>query len=134
MPLFPPELPPTAPVLPAARLYDPLVRDYPLDATGQCQPVHPVDQQVALILCTELGSVPSLPTLGTRYRRRIERCDPKKILRIAIEEANAGLRDLIARGDVRILSVTITPPAIANIAYVNLRAPGKTTTPTVAMS
>ena len=111
------------PSLPAARYYDPQLGDYPLDSTGQMLPIHPIDQQVALILCTEYGSIPSVPTMGSKYRKRVERCDPKLIPQIALAEAQAALSALIARGDIKLIGVTVTPPAIANILYANLRDP-----------
>lgn len=122
-------LPPAPQVitLPRALEYDPSIRGYTMNADGTFVDLHPVDQQVAFLLFPEQGSVPSENDLGTRLRKRLERCDPAQIPNIALDEVRTALKAPIAAGDVLLVSVTtdatVRGRVITKVIYVNLRLP-----------
>lgn len=107
-------------VLPAALNYDGETRSF----TG---PIHPVDQQVQMLLCIEQGSVPALGKVGQRYRKRFLGVPQSKIAAVAADETNVALAALIRRGDIEIRSVTVLSSSpgsnVVVVAYTNLRNP-----------
>jgi hypothetical protein len=115
----------TPPTLPAAVKWDPNARQWVQNADGTMAAVHPVDQIVALRLTLEEGSVPSARSVGNNVRRRIARVAPARVPSIIADEVRLVLSDLIANGDVRVVSITVdqTMPGRVTFAvtYLNLR-------------
>lgn len=121
--------PAVAPVLrPRAALYDPTIKQFVLtDANGNAIDVHPVDQMVAIRLTTEQGASGSSPTLGQRIRARFALAAPTRHLQIAFSEVSNTLSDLVAAGDVILVSVelsrNVNGAQVVIPTYVNLRHP-----------
>jgi hypothetical protein len=100
--------------------------------------VHPVDQQVQLLLTIEQGSVPALGAVGQRYRERMLGCTSAQAQGIALDETKVALAALLKAGDVTILSVTVNAKTVGrkliNVNYRNNRLPSTSnsqTTPSV---
>lgn len=91
--------------LPTALWFDGKTKTYLLDeTTGQYKSIHPVDQRVALKLLVKYGTIKASPKMGNRFHLiqldgRAESSARAEVLRI--------LADEIARGDIRIASVTV---------------------------
>lgn len=95
--------------IPAALLYDGASRDFPLDASQGGPPyqyaaVHPVDQQVALRLQLQYGSVRSAPAVGAKFH--LIPLDDRAAASAA-NEVDRVLADLVAAGAVTVLRVTV---------------------------
>ena len=106
--------------LPAALNYDAASRSL-------TTAIHPVDQQVQLLLTVEQGSVPSLGPVGQRYRARFRGAPQKHIPALALDETKVALAALLASGDVSLTSVTVRSMSpgsnLVVVRYVNLRNP-----------
>lgn len=123
----------TAPLLPLvtprAIFYDPSVRNYdPSVSDGQGGGIHPIDQIVATRLTIEQGTSASNPTLGMRVRARFNGAAPDQHQAIAQQEVQIALADLLAAGDVLVLSVVLaTDPSNGaqgiTVNYQNMRDP-----------
>lgn len=131
--------PPAAPLAlrtPVAIEYDPATRTYVVQASdGTLVEIHPIDQQVAILLTIEDGSVPSTTGTGARFRKLVARADPANIPGIALNEAKRVLADLITSGDIELVSVTtdtsVPGRVYIYVEYKNLRlasAPNRTVT------
>ncbi len=118
--------PPSDPATTRALRFDLATRRFVEDGTGGFVDVHPVDQKVALLLGTEQGSLPSTPTLGQRYRKRVNGIDPKKIPAVVLDETRVTLAPLIAAGDIVLLDVqtdaSIRGRVVIAVTYRNLRS------------
>ncbi len=110
---------------PAALLYDGATRAHPLDADGRYLGIHPVDQRVALALLVTLGSVSSVPGLGSGLRKikKITRKTPAEV-RNAVDLALADLVDAkdieVRRVDIEVRGAPTGGFAVA-VSYVNKR-------------
>lgn len=118
-----------------AILFDPSTRQFVQNADGTFAPVHPIDQQVALLLWLQQGNIPSSPTTGNRIRARIRRVDPTTIPAIVTDEVTSALQPLITNGDIRLEAPSGVSSAIVvdtsvkgatkiAVYYRNLRLPG----------
>lgn len=109
---------PAAPVLPGALNYNAGTRAF-------TTPIHPVDQQVQLLLTVEQGAVPSLGAVGQRYRQRFLGAPQAHIPALALDETKVALAQLLKNGDILLRGVTVTslvPGSNAVIVvYTNLR-------------
>lgn len=128
-PVVPPS--PRLPVTTAeAALFDPATRDFPLDAFGRVQPVHPVEQAVNLALTLDEGSLGSAPTQGHRLRE-LSRGSAAAVATQANDFVRRALRVLLARGDVTLLSTRVRSPrrgvTIVEVSYRNNRLVSQTT-------
>lgn len=73
---LPPPTPPRRVVPPPALWFDGATKDFLLDtSTGLYVPLHPVDQEVALALLINLGSISSATSVGASFRS-IKRITP----------------------------------------------------------
>lgn len=127
--LVPPYVGPAvlAPVLPRSVYYDPSTKQLELvDASGNPIDMHPVDQIVVIRLTTERNSSASVNSLGQRIRARCAAAAPSKYQQIGEQEVTSELQDLIAAGDVQLVSVVQTRNAVNGAlafvtSYKNLR-------------
>ena len=106
--------------------YDLATRTFVEDGTGGFVSTDPIDQKVALLLGTEQGTVPSVPTLAQRYRKRVNGVDPKQIPAIVLDETRIVLAPLIAAGDIQLLDVqtdaSFRTRVLIAVTYRNLRS------------
>jgi hypothetical protein len=106
--------------------YDLATRTFVEDGTGGFVSIDPIDQKVALILGTEQGSVASVPTLGQRYRARVNGIDPKQIPAVVLDETRIVLAALISAGDIALLDVQtdahVRGRVVIAVTYRNLRS------------
>jgi phage baseplate assembly protein W len=97
------------------------------NTNGTLSGVHPVDQQVALALFIELGSIPSAPEIGSKLRTVLSRTDPQQAYQTALDEVNRALALLYAQKAITLLSFALdqsTPGrSILAIGYTNLLDP-----------
>ncbi len=111
---------PVAPALPGALNYDAGTKSF-------TTPIHPVDQQVQLLLSIEQGAVPSLGAVGQRYRKRFHGAPQKHIPALALDETKVTLTALLKAGDIVLRSVTVVSLVpgsnVVVVAYTNLRNP-----------
>lgn len=100
-----------APPAPPARIravkFDPATRTFVMNADGTMYDIHPIDQQVALLLWVERGSMPSAATVGQRIRARIARVSPGQIPNIVRDEVRSTLSALIAAKAIQLLRVDV---------------------------
>lgn len=111
---------------PHGLFFDPALMDFPIDADGHYESVHPVDAKVELALSLAFGSSPSAPAVGSTLRdirigsRAQMSADARQIV-------DTALALLIAAGDVRVASVVAYAAngwrARVEVTYQNLRAP-----------
>ena len=105
--------------------YDLATRTFVEDGEGGFLDLDPIDQKVALLLGTEQGTVPSVPTLGQRYRSRVNGVDPKQIPAIVLDETRLVLATLLAAGDIQLLDVqtdaSFRTRVLIAVTYRNLR-------------
>jgi hypothetical protein len=115
--------------------YDLATRRFVEDGTGGFVDVDPIDQKVALLLGTEQGTVPSVPTLGQRYRKRVNGIDPKAIPNVVLDETRVVLAPLLAAGDIALLDVqtdaSFRGRVLIAVTYRNLRSAVATTLKTL---
>ncbi len=114
------------PISPRALKYDPSIRQFVLyDERGNLIDVDPVDQIVALRLTTFVGQSGSQPDLGTKLLQITANISPERIPQAAQNEVARVLADIVAAGDVRLVSVDtqVGPNGryIFLVSYVNLR-------------
>jgi hypothetical protein len=108
--------------------YDLATRRFVEDGTGGFVDVHPIDQKVAFLLGTEQGSLPSVPTLGQRYRARVNGIDPRLIPAVVLDETRLVLAPLLAAQDIELLDVQTDAASfrgrvVIAVTYRNLRDP-----------
>lgn len=109
--------------LAAAPKFDPLTRRYELASTGGLADEHPVIARARHLLGLRRRGIASAPTVGIPIARmRIARPDQRQ--REAEDAVNIALAPLLAAGDVRIKSVTLSDPYNGTFytELVNLRA------------
>jgi hypothetical protein len=122
---------PASEVAPTRALrFDLATRRFVEDGAGGFKDIHPVDQKVAFALGTEQGTLPSVPTFGQRYRARVNGIDPKQIPAVVADETRVVLGDLLAAGDIALLSVetdaSVRGRVLIAVTYANLRDPNRT--------
>lgn len=108
-------------------LWDLATRSCPRDENGILKRIHWVDQAVALALGVRIGSIAAQPALGHRLRE-IKRAIPGEELQNQVNDyVNLALLDLLARGDIFLISVVASVPVqsqiVIAISYVNMRLP-----------
>lgn len=92
-----------------APFFDPRIRDYPTDASGQLASVHPVDLAVALALSVDYGAITSAPTFGNKLRS-LPRGDADTVTNAAHDAVAQALKPLVDRGDVTLVRVSVELP------------------------
>ena len=111
--------------LPRALYLDAATMDFPVDENGRYQEVHPIDHQVEMRLLPAAGSVAAAQSVGSTLRD-IAIGPRAQMTADAWRIAKNRLSDLLANGDVRILSVTAYASNAwrvhVEISYQNLRA------------
>lgn len=112
---------------PWALKLDPRTRDFLLDDDGRYVEAHPVDHAAYLALWPAAGTIAAAPTLGGPWKL-LEIADADTMTRRLREYVEAAWRDLIARGDLKLVSVSARPTnsigrARADIVWMNLRDP-----------
>lgn len=113
------------PVLPAAVLYDPLTRSLPLDANGQVQSVHPVDQEVARMLTIPLGAIAGDPDSGldvVMLKRPVSPAQVPNLISLVVKKA---LKRLLDAGDIKIIAIEAAPTSLRrqfSVSYWNVRS------------
>jgi len=91
---------------PAALLFDGASQDFLLDpATGLYREINPVDQQVALALLVNLGSITSAPEVGAPFRS-ILRITPSTKTE-ATRMAQDALADLVQQQLIQVVTVEV---------------------------
>lgn len=116
---------------PWALKLDPITRDFVLDADGRYVEAHPVDHEAMMRLLPQQGGMPVAPGQGIPWQSlRIE--EPAQMARRIREYVEAAWRPLLARGDVRILSISLRPTnshgrARFYLEWMNLRDPSDPT-------
>jgi hypothetical protein len=129
--------PPTPAFLPRAEFYDPfqkrffLTQEDRLGLPAATPPtyidMHPIDQIVALRGTTQKGQSKSATDLGTRIAAVCARQPSARVPQLAYQEVANVFADLIANGDILLLSVTADTSVrgrnLFTINYVNLRDP-----------
>jgi hypothetical protein len=112
---------------PLVLAYNPTVLGFLQNADGTLQGIHPIDQQVALALFIEYGSVSSAPQLGSKFRKVLQRLDPQRVKAVATSELNRCLGALIAQNAILLLSFkvdqTVPGRTLLAVAYTNLKDP-----------
>ena len=127
---LPPPVPPRFVVPPAALWFDGATKDFLLDpSTGLYVPLNPVDQQVALALLVNLGSISSATNVGAAFRSIVRITPSTKTEAVAF--ANNALVALVSRGFITISDIAVDVYALGGFAvavsYVN-QTTGKTPT------
>ena len=111
---------------PHALFFDPALMDFPTDADGHYESVHPVDAKVELALALAFGSSASAPAVGSTLRD-LRIASRAKMSADARQIVDVALASLIAAGDVRVVSVVAYAAngwrAHVEVTYQNLRAP-----------
>lgn len=106
----------------AVLFWDPATSDFQTLDTGLLATIHEVDQEVVLALTIPLGSIPSSPETGSRFHLL-----PlgKTIQADCEREASYALRRVLARNDIKIVSVKqeiVNRSALwVRVDYINLR-------------
>jgi hypothetical protein len=112
---------------PLVLAYNPQVLGFVQNADGTLQGVHPIDQQVALALFIEYGSIKSAPTVGSKLRALLNRVDPNRAQAIAGGEIARCLGTLIAQNAILLLNLRLeqSNPGrwLVAVAYTNLKDP-----------
>ena len=123
---YDPQIPPSAPRNvrpPAALRFDGQTRDFPLNADGFYEESHPVDQEVALILCVSRGAIASVSSVGNKLRTisRVSRSVAETLARSYIRE---GLAPLVARKAIEVQDISIDQSVpgrlLFAVTYLNL--------------
>jgi hypothetical protein len=113
---------------PHALFFDPAIMDFPKDDAGRYVEIHPVDQKVELQLALALGSSASAPGVGGTLRE-IQIASREAMTDDATQRVNVALADLIAAGDVILVSVVAYASnpwrAHIEVVYKNRRAPDR---------
>lgn len=110
-----------------AIFFDLLTRRFVFDGS-RARDMHPITQRAIFLIGIELGSVPSSPTVGNRFRKRLSRVPAAKMDAIALDETKVAWKALLDSGDIAILSVatdskTQRGRVTIAISFVNLRDP-----------
>lgn len=111
----------------AAPKFDPETKRYELASTGGLVDEHPVIARARHLLGFRRRSIASAPTVGIPLSRlRVARPDQRQ--REAEDAVNIALAPLLAAGDVRVVSVTLSSPFDGTFytELQNLRAPDAT--------
>lgn len=118
---------------PMALLYDPQTRDFRLGSDGRFVEIHPVDQEVALAIMLQFGTVGSSTTSGSKLLR-IKRA-PGLLLESTVGDiVRQALSRPLARGDITISNIDVSRPnrsqTLLVLTYVNnrLQSPNGPTT------
>jgi hypothetical protein len=110
---------------PQALYLDAATMDFLTDEDGFYQEVHPIDHQVEMRLLPAAGSIASSKTVGSTLRD-LAIDTRERMTADAARIVTDKLSDLIANGDVRVLSVVAYAAnawrAHVEISYQNLRA------------
>lgn len=107
--------PPRSVVPPAALWFDGATQDFLLDpTTGLYVPLHPVDQQVALALLVNLGSVSSATGVGAAFRS-ITRITPSTKTQVTRAASNA-LASLVQARLVQVDDIAVSLLAFGGFA------------------
>lgn len=110
---------------PQALYLDAATMDFLTDEDGLYQEVHPIDHQVEMRLLPASGSIASSKTVGSTLRD-LAIDTRERMTADATRIVTDKLSDLIANGDVRVLSVVAYAAnawrAHVEISYQNLRA------------
>jgi hypothetical protein len=127
---LPSSVPPRTITPPAALWFDGASQDYLYDpATGLYLELNPIDQQVALALCLNLGSIASASGAGAGFRsiQRITRSTKTEVER----DANDALLSLVQRRVIQIDSIAVDLYVLGGFAvavtYENLTTKKKPT-------
>ena len=111
-------------------LFDVGLKDYPLDASGRVQTIHPIDQRVALIMTVQLGSFTPGGKAGNGLRS-IKRLNPETITSIVTDKINLALAPLIGSGDIVVTAIDCTSNSLGQmyvaLSYTNMRLPNPIT-------
>lgn len=95
-------------VRPAARLFDPVTRDYVLDSDGLYEGIHPVDAAVQQAMHFVAKRLTSAPDAGNTLREIKSAFEPR--VRSNVENrVRAALAHLVARRDITIDSIEFEP-------------------------
>lgn len=112
---------------PLVLLYDPSVQGFVQNTDGTFQGVHPIDQELALAVFIPYGSIPSAPTVGSKFTTCFNRVSPNRVQSIGRSELNRCTASLLARKAIVILSFTVAQNANGRfqpvIGYTNLLDP-----------
>lgn len=90
--------------------YDPSIRDFSLDANGDAEPMHYVDQRVALTLNILQGTLSGDSTLGAllkdikRFGTQTTKADAKRAIMSA-------LQDIINDGEIEVVDINVLFPS-----------------------
>lgn len=105
-------------------LFDGASGDYPLDADGRYQSLHPVTQRIVLKLLVKLGSIASAKTTGAAFRN-IVRGTPAQRESQAKQIVNDTLKADIAAGDIALVRIDVDTSnrsaTLTAVYFVNLR-------------
>ncbi|HEY3254603.1 MAG TPA: hypothetical protein VGJ91_11665 [Polyangiaceae bacterium] len=114
-----------APVAKGALRYEGKTRGWVQDGSGQYVKLHPVEQAVALSMCTRKGSLKSAPNVGNTLFE-VEYLDtPDIVADIEDRVRNAfPLSQLVAAGDVEIVKIDhdVSNGLLVTLYFKNLRA------------
>jgi hypothetical protein len=88
---------------PPALLFDPVTRDFPLDANGQYVPIHPVDAAVEVALLHLANRIPCDPNSGWPEQKLGNYLDPRTADKVSkIIRSQVVIARLVAAGDITI--------------------------------
>ncbi len=123
-----------APTIPAARnvrpphaLYlDLSTMDFPMDENGRYIEIHPVDHAVFMAIGPEQGSIMAMPGQGLAWQSMPYESEAV-MQRRANEMVRAKLAELLSRGDIADLTVTLRSNVVGRgrvlVRYKNTRIP-----------
>lgn len=118
-------MPPRDARLPRALVFDGRTRTFLLGDDGRYLDGHPVDQEVALALLIEFGSITSAPSTGTTIRR-VQYLSGAKVLAEVSDRVRRSLARPLRDGDIQELSLSVTNPSPWALTvvyeYINVRA------------
>ncbi len=120
-PVVPP--PRVVPVV-QALLLDVATHDFPMDAAGFYEGLHPVDARVELAMVVVAGAIATAPEIGNTIPT-IKLATPDVTTR-ATYEVRRALRDEVRGGNILVKSIKVvaSDSALAvEVAYMNLRLP-----------
>jgi hypothetical protein len=111
-----------------AQWWDAQDRTFTENPDGTSLYVHPVDEQVQLLITIEQGSIPSLGKVGQRYRQRLLGIPQKQIPTVILDETKVALAALISAGDIKLYGVDVDASVRGRVKirvrYKNLRLKG----------
>lgn len=120
--------PPSAPLatsVPAALTFDQKSRSFLQNADGTMASAHPVDQEVALALGIEWGTIASAKDVGHKFRKILRASGPSTVAAVK-DEVNRVLARPLARKDIALLGVDVDTTKVRGrilvfVRYKNLR-------------